>query len=335
MKTIRWGMIGAGDVTEVKSGPGFQKAQNSTLVAVMRRNGALAEDYAQRHGIPRWYDKADALINDPEVDAVYIATPPHVHKEYTLRCAAAGKPVYVEKPMALTFAECQEMIEVCRRANVPLWVAYYRRMLPRFVKIKELLDSGSIGDVRSVTVALYLPVDPESFPANSLPWRVVPRFSGGGIFVDMGTHTLDFLDYILGPIQSVKGFATNQAGLYLAEDNVGASFIFESGVIGVGVWCFTSSHKLDQTEIIGTQGKITFASFSPSPVVLTTAAGIEEFDIDDPPHVHQPLIQTIVDELNGKGTCPSTGESGARTTWVIDQVLQTYRQQTNPMRKKA
>ncbi len=127
MRTIRWGIIGCGNVTEVKSGPGFQKAGNSSLVAVMRRNAALAQDYAGRHGVPRWYDDGAALIADPEVDAVYVATPPSSHKGYVLACAAAGKPVYVEKPMALDHGECEEMIAACRAANVPLFVAYYRR----------------------------------------------------------------------------------------------------------------------------------------------------------------------------------------------------------------
>ncbi len=328
MKTIRWGMIGAGDVTEVKSGPAFQKADHSTLVAVMRRNGELAQDYAERHGVPRWYDDADALINDAEVDAVYIATPPHVHKAYTLKVAAAGKPVYCEKPMALTFAECEAMLTACKEAGVPLWVAYYRRMLPRWVKIKELVDSGIIGDIRTVTITLH--EKPRMFPDDEglLPWRVLPEISGGGILVDKGTHTLDFLDYILGPIVSVNGTATNQRGDYPAEDNVVGSFIFESGVTGVGSWCFTTYYERDLTEIIGSHGKIAFASFSSQPVIVETEDGVQQFAIDDPAHVHQPLVQTIVDELNGVGACPSTGESGARTTWVVDQLLAGYRSES-------
>jgi Oxidoreductase family, NAD-binding Rossmann fold len=149
MRTIRWGIIGCGDVTEVKSGPGFQKANHSRLVAVMRRTGELARDYARRHGVPRWYDNAEALINDPEVDAVYIATPPVAHKDYTLLCARAGKPVYVEKPMALNYQECQFMLRACRAAGLPLFVAYYRRALPRFLKVKQLIDTHAIGEVRS------------------------------------------------------------------------------------------------------------------------------------------------------------------------------------------
>ncbi|MEP7287388.1 MAG: Gfo/Idh/MocA family oxidoreductase [Chloroflexota bacterium] len=322
MRTIRWGMIGAGDVTEVKSGPGFQKAEHSALVAVMRRNGELARDYAERHHVPKWYDDADALINDPEVDAVYIATPPYAHKAYTLRCAEAGKPVYVEKPMALNFAECQAMVEACHAANVPLFVAYYRRMLPRFLKIRELIDSEAIGAVLTVNVRLYRPAEP--FVDGNLPWRVIPEQSGGGIFVDMGSHMLDFLDYVLGPYRTVSGIAANRGGSYPAEDSVSACFEFESGYQGVGQWCFTSFQDFDLTEIVGTHGKLAFSTFDAAPFTLTTAQGVQQFDIPNPPHVQQPLIQSIVDQLNGQGGCPSTGDSAARTASVTDQILAAY-----------
>src|SRR4051812_48513080 len=138
---IRWGIIGCGDVTEVKSGPGFQKAHGSQLVAVMRRNAALAADYAKRHGVPRWYNDAKALVNDPEVDAVYIATPPGVHVEGALLAAAAGKPAYVEKPMARNTTECDVIIQALARADQKLFVAYYRRAMPRFLKLRELLEN--------------------------------------------------------------------------------------------------------------------------------------------------------------------------------------------------
>jgi predicted dehydrogenase len=325
MKTIGWGIIGCGNVTEVKSGPGFQQARNSALAAVMRRSGALAKDYAQRHHVPQWYDDAQALIRSSEVDAVYVATPPAFHKEYTILSAKAGKPVYVEKPMALTFEECQQMLEACRSAGVPLFVAYYRRALPRFLKVKELVESQAIGEVRFVTVALYEPPRQEELDPSHLPWRVIPEIAGGGRFVDLGSHTLDFLDYVLGPIRSVQGFASNQGGYYPAEDMVTATFVFESGVHGVGTWCFTSAHSLDMNEIVGSQGKISFSTFGVDPVVLTTEEGAMHFPIGNPPHVQQPLIQSVVDELNGIGCSPSTGESAARTSWVMDRILQEYR----------
>lgn len=325
MKTIRWGIIGVGDVTEVKSGPAFQKANSSALVAVMRRNAALAEDYAKRHNVPKWYADADSLINDPDVDAVYIATPPDAHQDYTLRCAAAGKPVYVEKPMARNTAECETMIEACQTTSVPLYVAYYRRALPRFLKIKELIAAGAIGDVRSVTISLYQQPQAELYTdKNNLPWRVLPERSGGGHFIDLAAHMLDFLDFALGPISDVTGFASNHAHLYPAEDIVSGSFLFESGVHGMGTWCFTAYEHLDQTEIVGTKGKISYATFGITPVKLATPDGVTEFDIANPPHIQQPFIQSIVDDLNGIGTCPSTGVTAARTTRVMDAILQGY-----------
>ncbi|MEM7031250.1 MAG: Gfo/Idh/MocA family oxidoreductase [Chloroflexota bacterium] len=320
MDTVRWGIIGCGDVTEVKSGPGFQKATNSRLVAVMRRTGHLAKDYAERHGVPRWYDDADALINDPEVDAVCIATPPNSHKEYTLAVAAAGKPVYVEKPMALNYSECQEMVAACSAADVPLFVAYYRRCLPRFVKIRALIEEGAIGKIRAVSTTLFMPPNPNNND-DQVSWRVVPEIAGAGLFYDLSAHTFDFLDYVLGPIDAARGYTRNQAGLYEAEDIVSASFSFQSGAQGSGTWCFSSYYNHDQTDIVGTKGHISFATFAEQPVILTTSVGTTPFEIAHPGHVQQPLIQTIVDDLLGKGKCPSTGESGARTNWVMDQIL--------------
>ena len=258
---VRWGIIGCGNVTEVKSGPAFQKVKNSELVAVMRRTGELAKDYAERHHVPKWYDDADALINDPDVDAVYIATPPGSHKEYTIKVAKAGKPVYVEKPMALNFNECNEMIAACKAASVPLYVAYYRRALPRFVKIKELLENKAIGDVRFVSTTQYQKASEDVKDSENLPWRVQPELSGGGLFFDLGSHTLDLLDYLLGPIKEVQGFVSNQAGYYRAEDIVTGIYRFESGIHGVGNWCFSAFEDVDVNEIVGGKGKITFLYF--------------------------------------------------------------------------
>ena len=323
MERVKWGIIGCGDVTEVKSGPALNKVKDSQLVAVMRRNGAKARDYAQRHGVPQWYDDADQLINDPEVNAVYVATPPGSHADYTLRVARAGKPVYVEKPMARSFAECQDMIRACAEAGVPLFTAYYRRQLPMFLKIKELIDSGTIGEVRLVNVRLYHPPHPNDSKPEALPWRVQPEEAGGGYFFDLASHQFDFLDYVLGPVKAVQGAAGNQAGRYPAEDVVTANFQFELGVYGSGMWCFTVPPflKTDYTEIIGSKGRITYSTFGSEPLRLETEAGTEHFDLPYPPHVQQPLIQTIVDELLGRGSCPSTGTTGARTSRVLEEIV--------------
>ena len=321
MATIRWGIIGCGDVTEVKSGPALYKTPNSKLVAVMRRDADKARDYAARHGVPKWYDQADALIADPDVDAVYIATPPDTHAHYTAQVAQAGKPVYVEKPMARNHGECLAMIDACRRAGVPLFVAYYRRALPAFLKVQSLVEEGAIGAVRFASIALC---QPASEDPDDLPWRVVPEISGGGYFFDLASHQLDFLDFLLGPIAHASGHATNQAGLYRAEDAVTASFAFESGALGAGVWNFAADQRCDRIEIVGDKGRIAFSTFAFTPVELTTHAGARTFAIDPPQHVQQPLIETVVDALLGRGECPSTGASAARTSQVMDQIVRGH-----------
>jgi predicted dehydrogenase len=325
MQTIQWGIIGCGDVTEKKSGPAFNKVAHSKLVAVMRRDGEKAADYAQRHGVPKWYNNADDLMNDPDVNAIYIATPPGSHLEYTLKALRMGKPVYVEKPMARTAEECDEMVRVSQETGTPLFVAYYRRSLPYFLKVKELIDQKAIGDIRSVHINLHWPPYPEEVGADASPrWRVDPAISGGGHFHDLAAHQFDFLEFALGPITKAQGIARNQAGLYAADDIVVASFEFASGVVGTGSWCFTGSkrHRLDEAYLLGSAGKITFSFFEKFTIKVETEDTTEEFDLPYPPHVQQPLIETIVAELRGEGQCPSTGLTGTRPNLIMDWITQ-------------
>lgn len=324
LKEVRWGIIGVGDVCEVKSAPAMNKIEGSRLAAVMRRNGEKAADYARRHGVPKWYDDAQALINDPEVNAIYIATPPVAHADYTKEAAAAGKPVYVEKPMARTHAECLQMVDACAAAGVPLRVAYYRRCLPNFLKVKELVENGAIGEVRLVNMELYQSVAPEIVRGLENNWRVDPAIAGGGYFYDLAAHQFDYLDYLFGPVKKAHGLAGNQAGLYEAEDVVTASYQFENGVMGAGAWCFSVGEPATRevTTILGSKGRIRFHFFTGSKVYLESEDRAETFDFEMPAHIQQPLIQTIVDEWRGKaGESPSTGVSAARTNWVMEQVV--------------
>ena len=318
MATIRWGIIGCGDVTEVKSGPAFQRAEHSALVAVMRRTGALAEDYARRHGVPRWHDDADAILAADDIDAVYVATHPNTHRAYVLRCAEAGKPVYVEKPMANDHDECLAMIEACRSAGVPLWVGYYRRELPRFRAVERLLADDAIGTVRAVRTERYArPLD----PARPAPWQYDPALTKGGQFFDSGCHTFDFLDLLFGPVVDVRGVVGNRGLATSVDDTVCASFAFETGVLGSGIWCYAADADEDTTVVYGSKGRLSFSTSRPDPIRLFRDGATRELTVDDPPHVHQPLVQTIVAELNGGDPCRSTGDSGARTAWVMDQLL--------------
>jgi predicted dehydrogenase len=319
---ISWGIIGCGNVTEQKSGPAFNKVENSRLVAVMRRDGVKAKDYAIRHNVPRWYDNANELINDPLVNAVYIATPPDSHAVYAIQAMKLGKPVYVEKPMARNYHECEEMIKVSQSTGVPLFVAYYRRMLPGFIKIREIINSGAIGNPVFFSIRFFSPPRQEDYQ-KPLPWRVVPDISGGGYLFDLASHQLDYIDYILGPIEQVSSIAINQGNLYHAEDFVTASFRCKNGIAGHGVWNFVSPDHLqeDKIEIAGEKGSIHFSCFDFTPVKLTVSRKTEYFDNERPNHVQQPLISTLVNDLLGKGKCPSTGVTASRTSKVLDDIV--------------
>jgi len=214
------------------------------------------------------------------------------------------------------------MISACEEAGVGLFVAYYRRAMPRCVTVKELLDSGRIGQLRSVSICNEQPGLTGEEPGG---WRVNPEISGGGHFVDLGSHILDLLDWLLGPVIDAAGIATNRGGHYLAEDLVTGVFSFDSGVEGVGVWNYDSFRHKDQIEIIGTAGALRFSCFADEPLRLRTARGVEQITAPYPEIVQLPLIQTVVNALTGHGESPSNGLSALRTARVIDSLLSDYR----------
>lgn len=322
---INWGIIGCGNVTEVKSGPAFNKVEGSRLKAVMRRNRSLAEDYAERHNVPKFYSDANELINDKDINAVYVATPPGSHMEYAIAAIKAGKPVYIEKPMAVNYEECMKINEASAKYGIPVFVAYYRRALPGFLKVRDLIQKGAIGKVRFFQTQLFK-APSEDEKSGRLPWRVDPAISGGGHFFDLASHQLDYFDYLFGPVQKVRSIVLNQGGLYKAEDFVTAEFSFPGDIIGVGTWCFNASRESnrDIIEITGTKGSIRFSTFSFETIVVENASGRQEYINERPEHVQYYLIDMIVRALEGKGESPSTGESGARTSRVMDEVVAEY-----------
>lgn len=321
---IVWGVIGAGDVCEKKSVPAMYSVPGSSVKTVMRRSAAKAADFASRHGIPHWTTNLDDVLNDPEINAIYIATPPDSHPKLAIKAAQAGKAVYVEKPMANTYDECIDMIKACKNAQVPLFVAYYRRVLPGFVKVKELIDSGVLGEIRLVNVEMYQALQPEIIARSENNWRVQPEVSGGGYFHDLASHQLDYLDFLFGEIVEVSGMSANQAHAYPADDIVSAVFRFENGVFGSGIWCFSTDvvSEKDITTIVGSKGELSFNSFGTPMVIQVKRAGgvIEEFQFSHDQPIQKPLIQKIVDELCGSGLSPSDGISASRTARVMDKI---------------
>lgn len=323
MKKINWGIIGCGDVTEKKSGPAFNKIEGSRLVAVMRRNGALAADYAARHKVPKWFAEADQLIADAEVTAIYVATPPSTHAEFAIKAMKAGKPVYVEKPMAATYAQCQEMIRVSKETGVPLFVAYYRRSLPGFLKVKELVDEGYVGSPLMANIRLTRPPLPQELNGENPFWRIDPAVAGGGLFYDLASHQLDFLSFVFGDITSIHGFATNGGKVYQTEDTVTATFQFKSGLTGTGTWSFVTAPQAqeDVMEIIGTKGKIVFSGFGHGPIMLYNGKGELEFPYMNPENIQYNLIKQVVENLLHQKPCVSNAPSAARVNWAMEKVV--------------
>lgn len=321
MKQIQWGIIGCGDVTEVKSGPAFNKVNDSRLIAVMRRDASLAEDYARRHSVPKWYSNAYDLINDPDVNAIYIATPPLQHEEYTIASLEAGKPVYVEKPMAVSAEAGRKMADAATKNNLPLSVAHYRRAQPLFLKLKELLESKIIGKVKFVNLKFFAPaISAERLKEPKIKWRVDPQIAGGGLFHDLAPHQLDLMLYFFGKTIKSHGMSLNQAGLYNADDIVTGNIVFENGIVFNGIWCFTVPEKeaKDNCEIIGTEGKISFSVFGEPEIAIIKDGQTATIHFEKLEHVQQPLIEKVVQYFLGKGENPSSGEDGAEVLRIME-----------------
>ncbi|NCP06673.1 MAG: Gfo/Idh/MocA family oxidoreductase [Flavobacteriales bacterium] len=319
-KTINWGIIGVGDVCEKKSAPAYQKTDGFKLKSVMRRDLNKANDFAQRHGIEQFTDNADELINDTEIDAIYIATPPNNHLEYALKVVESGKICCVEKPMAVTFKECETMHHAFKEKNTPLFVAYYRRCLPRFLQIKTWIDLNEIGDVRHIHWSLSKSASSIDLSQN-YNWRTDKDIALGGYFDDLASHGLDFFHFILGEFESVNGHITNQQQFYTAHDALSASWIHKNGVTGSAFWNFGSWKREDKVEIVGSKGSIVFSVFDDNPVQLITSKETISLNIEHPENIQLYHVQAMKKHLDGIEQHPSTGETALHTAWIMDKVL--------------
>ena len=323
---IRWGFIGCGEATEKKSGPAFRMVADSDIIAVMSRNIKRAEEYARRHQIARYYDEPYDLIDDPEVNAIYIATPPSTHATYAIMAMKAGKPVYVEKPLASNYEDCCRVNRISEKTGVPCFVAYYRSYLPYYLKVKDLVESASIGNVINVQIRFSVPPRDLDYNRTNLPWRVIPDIAGGGYFYDLAPHQIDLLQQLFGPIIEAEGYKANRGHLYDTEDTVSACFRFSDGLPGSGSWCFVASEKSkeDSIELIGDRGKLRFAVFTYTPIVVENEAGYQEYNPLNPKTVQLPLIQNIVDHLQARAICKCDSFSATSVNWVMDKILSKF-----------
>lgn len=318
---MNWGFIGCGSVTEVKSGPAYQQTEGFNVVAVMRRDVEKLEDYAKRHNIETTYTDAEALINDANIDAIYIATPPDTHKYYALKVAKAGKPCCIEKPLSPSYSESLDIQKAFDEKEIPLFVAYYRRSLPRFLKVKEWLDHNYIGEIRHINSHLSKPAS-ETDTSKTYNWRTDVNVAPAGYFDDLASHGLDLFTYFLGDIVDAKGFSLNQQGLYSSKDAVTASWLHKNGITGSGTWNFGCHDHLDNVTIYGNKGTIDFSIFHDNPIILKSETKSEELFIENPKHIQQFHVQNMNDFFQGKiKSHPSSGKTALHTSWVMDKIL--------------
>lgn len=317
MDSVRFGIIGCGSVTEVKSGPAFQKVPGSSLEMVMRRDADKLKDYAARHQVPRYSTDYLDILRDPDINAVYVATPPDTHAFYTMEAARYGKAVYVEKPMARTVAECEAMVRACRDARVPLFVAYYRRGQPKFLKAKELLTLGMLGQPRSFTY-LYACPPPDVDPDR--PWLLEKEKAGGGLLYDVGSHMIDIILYLMGDPVEVVGRSANLSGKHATDDMSSALFRFSCGAQGVMQLSFSAAQKADQLLILGSRASMSLSVMSNDPIRVEQDGKITCFEFEHLPHVQQPYIEKVVRSLQGRESLDASGKDGLMTQEILEAI---------------
>lgn len=319
---INWGIIGAGDVAEVKSGPAFNKIEGSQLLAVMRRDEAKSKDFAKRHRVPYWYTSVADILNNQNINAIYIATPPSFHKEIAIAALEAGKDVYLEKPMAMTAEECQKIIEASHKNNQKLSIAHYRRELNAFKKVKEIIDSGTLGTINFARISILQPANSEIIAQSDENWRINPEISGGGLFHDIGPHQIDLMMHYFGIPEFYAGVSSKQSSQ--VDDLVSGTIKFQNNIIFQGLWSFCSpDHAAEEKcTIIGEKGFVEF-SFYGAEVRLHLDGYEELFHFTQPENVQLPMIQKVCDYFMDKGKNPCTGEDGLKVLEIMNSFITT------------
>jgi len=322
---VKWGIIGCGDVAEHKGGPAIEQAGNSELVAVMRRDVVKAKDFARRHKAKRHYHRAEELVKDREINAVYVATPPDTHSQYTIMAANAGKHILCEKPMALNITQCKEMIAACRKNKVHLMIAYYRRFYPHIRKIKSLLIHEDLGKIIQAKIHLATSFL-NKLPGGDRLWRAIPAKSGGGLLVDVGSHRIDVLIYLLSKVKSIAALVNRHTPDSLVEDSVQAILKFRNGALADLVIDSASRYSADSFEIYGTKGYVIASPLGEFKLRVCIDKNEKPYSFKPLLPTHISLVRHFVRVINSKETSISSGEDGIRTTEVIEAIYRSAKQ---------
>ena len=304
---LRWGLIGSGDIARKRIAPALRDLASCDLVAVCRGRPALAEAFGREFGARRWYASPEELLADPEIDAVYLATPVHLHAPHAIAAAQAGKHVLCEKPMAMSVQECDAMIAACRANGVTLGIAYYRHLYPAVTRIRQLIASGEIGAVVMAQINAFEHFNPA--PDHPRHWLVTARAGGGPMF-DFGCHRLEVLVDLCGPVRDVKSVVGNVAFEREVEDTAIALLTFERGGYGTLAVTHAAREPQDTLDVFGTDGSLHVAVLNEGSVRVVRG---EEQRIESLPpaaNMHLPLIAEFVESVAARRAPAVAGETG-------------------------
>jgi predicted dehydrogenase len=321
---INWGIIGGGSVVQHKSGAGFNIKNKSRVVAVLRRNLTDALHTAARFGASKGYTDLETFLGDSEIDAVYIATPPGLHYQQALSCLNANKIVYVEKPFTITAAEAEDLVEKFNRESIPLFVAHYRRALPKFLKARELIQT-KLGVLQEFDFRITRNIERDL----DHPWLFDEKLSGGGKFFDIAPHYIDLLIYFFGEVRSTQALVRHIASPNHGEDIVKILFNFKSGLIGSASFNFVSSHPGDKLSVYGKTGELHF-SLSGEDELHWQGLGAETktFNLPSPDCVQAPMILEVVNYLLGGTANPYFGHQALASVQIIENTVKHFRSRT-------
>ena len=318
---VRWGLIGCGDIAQKRIAPALRDSNLCELVAVSRAQSHLAESFAKQFGASRWYPVWRDLSVDKELDAIYVATPVHLHAAQTIAAAESGKHVLCEKPMALNLAECDRMLAACSANNVKLGVAYYRHFYPVIDRIKAVIESGEIGDPVLVQINAFEWFNPQADHPRS--WLVRKDLAGGGPMFDFGCHRIEVLANIFGGIKQVSAMTANVVFDRAVEDTAAALFQFESGTCGTLTVTHAAHEPQDTLDVFGSDGSLHVPILNEGKLRVVTDKGERTESLPPAANLHAPLIEDFVEALLTAREPAVNGEIGRMVAKVEEEIYGT------------
>jgi len=325
-KKVRYGIIGFGAFAERTIAPAIQASSNSELAAIQKRSLASAKEKARIFNVPLAFDSAETLVQHPDVDAVFIVSANSLHAPETITAARAGKHILTEKPMAMNVAEAETMIEICKKRRVKLMVGHMVRFSPLVLRMKELVQSGSIGRVTFIKSEFIY-----DGHLSHRQWLVDRTIAGGGPIFDIGVHCLDTTRFLLNDeVLSVKSQLDPTPSAVATESTAQLALKFSQGTTA-GIFCsYDAPIRRTFIEIIGEKGILSAENFSWSGNTLSLKVMLGENDTIYEtreetivvPNLYEKEVTLFSECILNNTASPIPGEEGLKNQRVLDAAME-------------